>query len=201
MAFGTPVIETNTNLKGGPKLITGTVSGLTGDTALSIDLSLHVSEIKHANLLVSGVSTSLTAIDYTTLASTLAATLPLNSDVISHEGSVDLSSGHAWSSNQDFSINVNGAGATTVTLNTDCANLAAVIVEINAELGTAGVTGVEAYDAGSNHVGIRTTSANPNQSIILAAGGTDALATLGWTAATYSNPSSAISVHFTALGR
>lgn len=202
MAFGDPTILINDNLVGGPVIVCGTVVGQTGDTSLAIDLSTYVSGILSAMVIVSGVGTNLDLISYSEYLSTLTLTLPLNSDAITHAGNVNLSGGHDWSAgNQDFSINVNGAGALTVTLDANCINLAAVISEINTKLGVAGVAGVEAYDAGTNFVGIRTTSAIPNQSIILAAGVTDALTTLGWTAGTYENPSTAIKVHFTAIGQ
>ena len=102
-----------------------------------------------------------------------------------HVGTANLSSGHDWSgTSQTFSINVNNAGATEVTLDSACANVAEVVTEINTQLGTASVTGVEAY-ASTNYVGIRTTTAGGTQTFILAAGSPNALTTLGWTAGTY----------------
>jgi hypothetical protein len=102
-----------------------------------------------------------------------------------HLGTANLTTGYDWSgTSQKFSINVNNGGATEVTLTAACANVGAVVSEINAALGTAVVTGVEAYASG-NYVGIRTTSAGSNQTFILATASPSALATLGWTAATY----------------
>lgn len=108
-------------------------------------------------------------------------------EVAYHDGTVDMSSGFDWgTTNQAFAITVNGTGPTTVTLDTLCADLAAVRSEINTEFGTAGVTGVEAYDAGSNHIGIKTTATGTTQNFVLAAGTPDALATIGMTPGTYS---------------
>lgn len=125
--------------------------------------------------------------------SNLSGTFEFNEDIesaaataASHVGNVDLSIGNDWSvGSQDFAITVNGTGPTTVTLTANTTNLTEVITEINAALSTATVTGIEAYDGGSNYVGIRTTSTGVSQTFTLAVGSTDALATLGWTAGTY----------------
>lgn len=102
-----------------------------------------------------------------------------------HLGTANLTAGYDWSgTSEKFSINVNNGGATEVTLTADCANVGAVVSEINTALGTAVVTGVEAYASG-NYVGIRTTTDGSNQSFILATASPSALTTLGWTAATY----------------
>lgn len=102
-------------------------------------------------------------------------------------GTVDMTSGHDWTTNEAFRIAVDGGALVTVTLNSNCADQAAVITEINAELTTAGVTGAEAYDAGSNHVGIRRTVVGLTKTIQIAAptSGANALTTLGITAGTY----------------
>ena len=102
-----------------------------------------------------------------------------------HTGTANLSTGFDWATtNQDFSINVNGTGATTVNLTTLTTNVATTVTAINAAFTTAGVSGVEAFASGIN-VGIRTTANGIGQSFILASGTTDALVTLGLTAGTY----------------
>ena len=99
--------------------------------------------------------------------------------------------GVGWASTpQSFTINVNGTGAKTVTLNTDCETQVQVINEINSSFTTAvpsAVTGVEAYNAGSGRVGIRTLSTGVLQTFTLGAGAPNALPTLGMTAGTYTN--------------
>ena len=116
----------------------------------------------------------------------------------------DLSSGHDWSTtNETFDINVNGGGRVTVTLDATCANLAAVIAEINTAFTEQSITGVEAYDPDvSNCVGIRTTGTGADKSFILyAAEENNALATLGLSAGTYQgtdedrSPASYIGAH------
>lgn len=199
MTFGTPDITVSSFMQTGPALIAGSVLGQTGDVSLDIDLSNYLSEIKTATAIVIGVNNAILDVDYTTISSTLSLTLPLNSSVISVLGTQNLSGGFGWGvTPETFTINVNGAGVLTVTLDTLTTDVATTIIEIDAQLATAGVTGVEAYGSG-NFVGIRTTSANPNQSIVLAEG-TGALARLGITAGTYQNPSTAITVHFTVFG-
>lgn len=102
-----------------------------------------------------------------------------------HTGTVDLSTGYDWATtNEDFSINVNGAGATTINLTVLTTNVATTVTAINNALTAAGVTGVEAFASGVN-VGIRTLFNGTGQSFILASGVVDALATLGWSLATY----------------
>ena len=105
-------------------------------------------------------------------------------------GNVNLTGGHDWSgTSQAFSVTVNGAGPTVVTLDSDCADLPAIVSEINASLATAGITAAEAYSSG-NFVGLRTTTTGSTKIIVLAAGGT-ALTTLGWTAGTYTGTDAA----------
>ncbi len=102
-----------------------------------------------------------------------------------HLGTANLSSGHDWSgTSQKFSVNVNGGGLTEVTLDSACVSVGEVVTEVNSQLSTAGVTGAEAY-ASTNYVGIRTTVAGSDKTIVLATGSPNALATLGWTAGTY----------------
>jgi hypothetical protein len=105
-------------------------------------------------------------------------------------GNVNLTGGHDWlGTSQSFSVTVNGVGPTEVTLDSTCADLAAVVSEINASLATAGITTAEAYSSG-NFAGLRTTTTGATKIIVLAAGGT-ALTTLGWTAGTYTGTDSA----------
>lgn len=200
MAFGTPDVKVSSFMQTGPAIISGVVIGQTGDTSLDIDLSSYLSEIKSATIFVVGVTSNILTMDFTTIPSTISLTLPLNSEVISVLGNANLSGGFDWgTTNETFTINVNGAGVLTVTLDTLTTDVATTITEIDTQLATAGVTGVEAYGSG-NFVGIRTTSAVPNQTIVLAEG-TGALARLGLAAGSYGNPSSAVSVHFTVFGR
>jgi len=105
----------------------------------------------------------------------------------SHAGTVDMSGGYDWASTpQDFDIAVNGAAAVTVNLTTLCADEVEVLAAINAAFVVADIHDeVEAYDAGSGLIGIRTLIAGAGQSFVLSAGVADALATLGMTAAAY----------------
>ena len=110
-----------------------------------------------------------------------------------HVGTANLSGGHNWSTgNQQFTIKVNDGGQVTVTLTANCANLAAVVTEINTRLLAAHVAGsidtydgsnqlIEAYDDGSNHAAIRTT--NSGDSFVLT--DVNAFTTLGWSAESY----------------
>ena len=106
--------------------------------------------------------------------------------VASHVGTADMFSGYTgWTASpEDFDITVNGVGPTNVVLDTDTTDVATTVAEVNNELSTAGVTGVEAFPSGNN-VGIRTNSPGSSQNFVLAAGTNDALATLGWMANTY----------------
>lgn len=96
-------------------------------------------------------------------------------------GNIDFtSSGFNWATtNQNFVINVNSGGDVTVTLNTNCANISAIVTAINSAFTTAGVTGVEAYNAYNGRVGIRTTVSGAAQTFTLSAGSPNALTTLG----------------------
>lgn len=119
--------------------------------------------------------------------------------VATHTGTEDLSTGYDWAStNEDFSINVNGAGATTVNLTVLTTDVATTVTAINNALTAAGVEGVEAFASGIN-VGIRTLFKGTGQSFILATGTTDALVTLGWSAATYTGTGTEDSIGTLAL--
>lgn len=103
----------------------------------------------------------------------------------SHTGTADLSTGFDWvTTPQDFSIDVNGTGPLTVSLNSTTTDIATVVAEINSAFTTAGVDGVLAYDA-SPYIEISTVASGSTQSFTLATGTTDALVTLGMTAGTY----------------
>ena len=116
-----------------------------------------------------------------------------------HTGTADLSTGYDWAStNEDFSIDVNGAGAVTINLTTLTTDVATTVTAINNALVAAGVEGVEAFASGVN-VGIRTLFNGTGQSFILATGTTDALVTLGWSAATYTGTGTEDSIGTLAL--
>jgi hypothetical protein len=107
-----------------------------------------------------------------------------------HVGTVDRSGGYNWSAGTQTLIVTTGAGGpSTLTLDANCANLAAIVTHINTKLALAPnhANYLEAYDAGSGHVGMRIKG-NPtgggDQSYTLGAG--TAMATLGFTAGTYS---------------
>lgn len=84
-------------------------------------------------------------------------------------GKVDA--GFDWNATpQQFDINVNGAGAVTVTLTADCNTIDEVVSHINTRLAAAGAAGVECYKIypENHYVGLRTTSTGATQSIIIA---------------------------------
>ena len=78
MAMGTPSITSNSQLVGGPKLISGTVSIVSGDTSGTIDLEAYFSkEIKaviDVSIFTASASVAVSTIDYTTTARKLALT-------------------------------------------------------------------------------------------------------------------------------
>lgn len=97
-----------------------------------------------------------------------------------HTGSADLSTGYDWgAAAEDFTIDVNGAGAATVTLDALTSDVATTVTALNSAL----PAGVTAFADGVN-VGIRTTTDGADQSFVLAEG-TGALTTLGLSAGTY----------------
>lgn len=78
------------------------------------------------------------------------------------EGNIDLSTGHDWSSSpESFLVKYNTGSDATISLDQNCANLAAIISMINDDM----PVGTEAYDAGSNHIGLRTTVAGQGETI------------------------------------
>jgi hypothetical protein len=151
------------------------------DTAgfdVTVEGSSPTQDIRVINSAVTGPTSSV---------SLASVTGPL--DPADHVGTADMSSGYDWgTTNETFDITVNGAGPNTVTLNSLTTDVTTTVTEINNEFANASpsaVTGVEAYDAGSGYVGIRTTSAGSSETFTLATGSPDALATLGWTAGVY----------------
>ncbi len=108
-------------------------------------------------------------------------------EAASHVGTEDLSSGYNWENdNQDFDISVNGGSSFTVDLTVSSTGLTDIISEINSVFTSEGVNSeIEAYDAGSNHVGIKTIATGSSETFTLTSGLNDALTTLGMTAGTY----------------
>lgn len=97
-------------------------------------------------------------------------------------GSVDLSSGHDWNAqNESFFIDVNNGEFTAeVTLSANCANIAAVVAEINTQLSAAGVDGVEAI-VSTNYAVLQTTNKGLLAKFhIHEPDANNALATIGW---------------------
>ena len=93
-------------------------------------------------------------------------------------GTVDLTGGHDWSAGSG-TVETFTVDGITVTLNANCANIAAVIIEVNGGLTAAGVnTYVVASDDGTGHV-LLTGSAR----FVLAE--VDALSTMGIAAGNY----------------
>lgn len=106
------------------------------------------------------------------------------------EGNVDLSSGHDWgaaSQTFDLAYDSVGGSATTVTLDATCADIDAVVTEINDGLTNAGLDNYFiAYKTDNDlYIGIKTRFKGSVEEFTLADGGGGALATLGWTADTY----------------
>jgi len=112
-------------------------------------------------------------------------------------GSVDLSAGFDWATTpQKFQINM-ALTLYDVNLTANCTTLQEVINHINyafaSDNGYGDMSAVyEAYDAGSNHVGIRNLSGAAN--FLLAVGTPDALATFGIAANTYGITSGILSL-------
>jgi hypothetical protein len=101
-------------------------------------------------------------------------------------GNNNLSSGHDWGNyNKDFSIDVNGT-AFTVNLTADTGSVADIANMINNVFTSNSVhTDIQAYDAGSGILGIRTLNSGSGQTFTLSAGTEDALVVLGLTPGTY----------------
>lgn len=103
-----------------------------------------------------------------------------DADAAEVTGDVDLSSGHDWSTTnaKSFIIEVNGGVPKQITLDAECANLTAVLAELNAEFTEAGIDDdVEAVASG-NFVKLQTKAAGADQSIEVSEG-SGALAQLG----------------------
>ena len=71
--WSTATIKTSSNEVGGPKVVTGLISAVSGDTGGSLDLSSYFAkEIKHVLLQLRGSGTkSITSVDITTVKTTM----------------------------------------------------------------------------------------------------------------------------------
>ena len=119
------------------------------------------------------------------------ASIPVTKTSALHIGTTDLTSGFNWSTTpQDFNINVNSIGVKNIPLTQNTTTLSDAVGYINSKIVAAGLSLsiVYAYKSGT-HVGIQTVQGGTSQSFILTAGTTSALATLGWTTATYTGTS------------
>ena len=107
------------------------------------------------------------------------------------DGTTDFTAGYDWSASLEyFYIDFNGSGKTLIALTANCANQAAVIAHIQAELNTAlGAGVVTVYDTGAGTtISIRDNVAFVSTNYIrLWAGplGLNALATIGWSEGIY----------------
>jgi hypothetical protein len=72
-------------------------------------------------------------------------------------GNVDLSGGHDWSAGNE-ELQVYLGITTTIILNANCANVAAIVSHINTLLASEGITELEAYAFDTNYIGIRYTN-------------------------------------------
>ena len=101
-------------------------------------------------------------------------------------GSVNLSSGYNFSTaSPQFSLDYQGGDTLTVTLNANCANLAAVVAHIQAKIDGMMGSGLFLVEASTNYVRIGTVSAGASFDFTAGAGTPDALVILGITPATY----------------
>lgn len=106
------------------------------------------------------------------------------------EGTEDLSAGHAWGdddADESFTVNVNGRWTVEFVFDESFSTLGQIINDLNDVFDEENIWGIEAYDAGDGHLGLRGLVDSPDQTIELTAGpeGKDALATLGLMASTY----------------
>ncbi len=100
-------------------------------------------------------------------------------------GTNDMSSGFNFdSSAYDFWVSVNGGSTAQITLDSNCANVTAILAELNAETSQAGVSGMEAYSPSTSTVGLRTSLTGTGKSITLYAGTKNLLALCGMTSGT-----------------
>ena len=102
-------------------------------------------------------------------------------------GNVDLSSGHDWSTTnaKTFSIEANSGLPKIIELDAACADLAAVLAELNAEFTDAGINSAIEAVASGNFVKLQTKAAGADKKIEVSEG-SGALAQLGITAGAYS---------------
>lgn len=100
-------------------------------------------------------------------------------------GSVDLSAGYNFFTfPKDMAISINGGPVTQVFFDQAVFNSSEMISHINTKIADAGLTNVEAYQTGG-YVGFRTTQTGLSESLEIQSSLADALATLGWSAGTY----------------
>lgn len=103
-----------------------------------------------------------------------------------HNGTANLSAGHNWTTNEYFGVAVNGGAMIELTLTANCANVAAVVAEVNTALtGAALNTFLEAYIYNTNYVGIRAIAAGTEFELFKTNSANNALTTIGWTANRY----------------
>ncbi len=113
-----------------------------------------------------------------------------------HTGSEDMSSGFVYGdSNADFNIAIDGGVPTTVTLDTNCANVAEVVTEINASLDTALGDTTDVYaSASGNYVALTREASGSSYSFALSSGDPNALETLGLSVGTYTGTQETITI-------
>lgn len=98
-------------------------------------------------------------------------------------GTNDMTAGHDWLNyNKDFNIIVNGGTETTISLATNLNAIDFIINEINTQI----PTGAEAFNDGTDHIGVRTLFTGAVQTLEIISGADDALPILGITPGTYS---------------
>ena len=98
-------------------------------------------------------------------------------------GSADLSGGHDWNAaSQTFTININGAGVDTVTLDAACATLAACVTHIQAALDDDATTEGGTMTVTSYEGKYIVIYADDNSDQYTLGEGTGAMATIGLTA-------------------
>ena len=101
-------------------------------------------------------------------------------------GSANLSAGHNFSTVQErFTVAVNGSARVTITLDSSCATLAAVIILVNSKLAAQSLDDLVEAVASTNYVRLQSVAAGASQTFTVAAGKPDALVVMGITAGAY----------------
>jgi len=196
---GGSIIEYSISVSTTPYLYSSLISDM--NTAIAnADMSILQSDIRCTSESVGPQSTismtpGTTGTDLFTALSapreTAVAGLNITSGIARAKGTVNLLTGHDWSSvNQNFQINViyNGTalGLHTITLDALCTTIDTVITHINAKFTAAGINDkVVAYKYIENTIAFKTVNAGADQGFILVAGTPNALATIGILDATY----------------